>query len=317
MRLAHLSPLLATALFAAACSGGGGGSTGSVPAVPVSNPNSSVASSAAYGTLTIGSPHSGSSANVRRPKFISPSSRYATLWIDGTATGFRVPCATVTCTINWTSTSGPHTFYAAVDDALSATGPGYVLAEGSEGVTLQIGTNTVPAITLNGIAEQLIFESATVAPVGDAFCSETLPAVPPPVNCMYGLLGLADIDGNLILSPGVFENAPINLTAFGFPGAPIAALASGGPFTPDAVGNDYGFAIACAAEQNGGIVPNVPEVGGYPDEPSAAQLATYQLTDHPGITQINWPTLSCTNGQLFVVAAANGSVTVQSGSKKR
>jgi hypothetical protein len=49
-----------------------------------------------------------------------------------------------------------------------------------------------------------------------------------------------------------------------------------------------------------------------PDDPSAAQLATYQLYEPSGMVLVNWPNMSCANGQLFVVGPANGSVTVQS-----
>jgi hypothetical protein len=315
MILRTLAPLIASTVVLAGCSGGGGSSTnGSTQALPN-------ATQAATGTLTIGAAPAGTASNKRRPAYVSPSTTFATLWIDGSTTGDRQACSpgagaggTGTCTINWVSTSGAHTFTVAVDDATSINGPGNILADYSLDEVLQTGVNSLPNITLNGVVAQTAFVSETLYPAGNSNCGS---ASSP--NCFYGKFDYLDADGNAIVAPGNFDGGGACINPSNTPGANYNCL----PFALSPGLNEE-FGAICAPGENDTFTfvgasyaaTNPSEAGRYGinyGEVSPAQQATYSLV-YPNQTSYvmnNWPTYSCVDGTIATVGPANGGVVVQ------
>ncbi len=157
----------------------------------------------AAGTLTIGMPHVSTAGKRRRPGYVSPSTTYVTLWIDADTTGFRQACSPVAsqCTIDWVSTSGTHSFTLALDDGAAISGPGNVLADYAQSETLAAGVNSLPTITLNGVAAQDTYFSEVL----DAANSSTCGLYGADVNCFIADYEVDDADGNQIMPPGKFR----------------------------------------------------------------------------------------------------------------
>jgi hypothetical protein len=320
MILRTLAPCIASTVVLAACSGGGASPNASTQTVP------NAAQQTATGTLTIGAAPSGSTSSKRRPAYVSPSTKFATLWIDSNATGDREACsvanglATGTCTINWVSTSGTHTFTVAVDDATSINGPGNILGDASVSETLQVGANSLANITLNGVVAQIGFVSEVESPAGAIAC-ESLGQ--PTSNCYQGELAFEDADGNDIVYPGHYDQLAACLVQNG-----SLIISQGyacyGP-GPQAGLTYPSFWIDCIAGATGtftmggesqdvllGDDDDIPYGTGY-GEVSPAQQATYSLS-HPSQSAYvmdNWPSYSCADGTVTAVGPANGGVVVQ------
>lgn len=308
MMLHRLAPLLAITVMLTACSGGGSAHN---PALSTAQQGAT-----ASGTLTISlSNNAGTASRSRKPAYISPSTTQATLFIDGSTSGFRTPCTFSAggCTINWTSTSGTHTFSAEIDDG-SASG-GNVLAQGSESVTLAPGLNSVPNITLNGVPAQVYLLTEAICPSADSQCTlgSTLPSY------VEGTYQLLDMDGNIITSPGQLLEGGICLS--GGTNATVAAVSGSNVATPACSGASPGnaqFAIACYAGSGSPTTGSVTMSASLADAPpllslSAAQIAAYGLQFPSSLTMPGWPaTYQCSNGTIAVSGPANGSVTIQS-----
>jgi len=303
--LRKLAPLAGACLILAACSGGGAVGT---PASPIP-PSTSVQN--ATGTLTIGVPQASTAANARKPAFVSASTTYATLWIDAGATGFRQACSSsATCTINWTSTSGSHTFSVEVDDSPAVAGGGTVLADASVSENLAAGFNALSPIALNGVAAQV----ALVAENADAAGSAPCVPLGTGVNCYQGQWQVLDYDGNVIVPPGGFDNGGVCLdTTDGLEGFVAMSCTLSPSATPS-------FTLSCQSGATGtfGIVAGTYDGTTY-GAMSGAQLGSYNLAypNSDALAVQNWPTYDCTNGTISATAPANGSVTVQSHLKKR
>lgn len=299
------STLLAATLLLAACGGGGAGTSGS--AVPPGA--TALTASAAGGTITVsGLPGAaGTSSHARRPAYVSASTQWATLWIDSSSTGYRVPCSgTTTCTIDWTSISGPHTFTVEVDDGVGSTGPGNVLATGSEGVTLQPGTNSL-SITLEGVPAQVVYESETIG-YNSNVCAEILFTYP---NCATVTYAVTDFDGNNIVSPGAFDRGGLAVTAS--PNPSWIDFVNGLPTSPTASGNDYTLTFECfdnTAVGDVGLVFTTATTGSS-QEPSIGQLVEYELNVPNVLNASTWPTYTCDDQQISAAGPASGSLTAQ------
>jgi hypothetical protein len=311
----RLVALLAITFVINACSGGSRSSgiasmsAGTIPAVQI-----------ATGTLTIGRSASDQPNAARKTAYVSPSTRYATLWIDDSLTGTRAACSAGTssqCTINWSSTSGTHTFTVALDDSTSVAGGGSVLADNSETVTLTSGVNTLPNLTLNGVVAELSFESETSYAAGNAACSAwEFPGANVGLNCVLGSLYVADADGNVISNTtdnaiGNFDNGGMcvgqtNLTGYFYlPTADGEFCYSviGDPTTTN--GNDTLFIATCSPGKSGtftvrsdayNVALNLqPQAG----EVSPQQLGTYSLVyPSQNYATLNFPTYTCTSGTI-------------------
>lgn len=310
----HLVPL-AMVLLLDACSGGAG-STSTPPLSAVSVASRQIAT----GTLTIGRPASGRANTARTPAYVSASTTYATLWIDDSLTGTRAACssgASSQCTINWTSTSGPHTFTVALDDSTSISGGGNVLADNSESITLTSGQNALPNLTLNGVVAELTYASETRYAAGNPACSAfEFQDANAGLNCFIGALYVADADGNVISNTtdnaiGSFDNGGIcvgqtNLTGYFYlptVNGDFCYSTIGDPtFTS---GNETPFIATCSPGKTGtftahsfayNLPPNLqPQAG----EVAPEQLATYALV-YPSQTYetLNFPTYTCTAGSI-------------------
>jgi hypothetical protein len=155
MRLRVLA-CLGIAGMMAACSGGGGGSSGS----PVITQSLQTVT----GTLSIvtadGTTSSTASSAERKPAYVSSATTHASVYINGSATpnGSTSTCSgkptegTGTgCTISWTATLAvPHAYIFAVEIDNGSK----VLAEGAGSYTIQSGSNTLSALSLNGVVAQ-------------------------------------------------------------------------------------------------------------------------------------------------------------------
>jgi hypothetical protein len=301
MILRTLAPLIAIAVALSACSAGGSTAASSPAILPGSAPQ------IATGTLAIGRTSAGAALTTRKPAYVSSATSFATLWIDANA-GNRVACspgAAGTCSINWTSTSGAHTFVAEVDDSATFSGPGTVLAQFSASENLTAGSNELPNITLDGVAGWILLLSEQLFAPGSPTClAQIAPAFGG--NCFFGTFAVVDDSGNVITPPGNFANG----------GACFAADPSLAEITSQCtlpISSSISFAQACVPGANGTF--NLAASAANPSASllSTAQLAAYALSyPNQSVLTVRWPAYSCTNGVIAAVGPANGSVTVQS-----
>lgn len=318
MTFQMLAPLVAIAVALTACSGGGSPGASAGTALPKSTQQTST------GTLSVALPQVGVSSNARKaasstrkPNYVSTSTTYATLWIDGSTTGNRVACngQAGQCTINWTSTSGSHTFAVALDDSSSVSGGGYVLAENSLNFMLGAGSGNTLSMNLNGVVATVQFASENLLALGASDCGQG-------ENCFDVFLYALDWDGNIITSPGGIDNGDLDISStlvlsFG--------SSTGTNFLTTETSNgmleDSNF--NCPGDESVTQSMTLSAQTGYESgqtngEVTSSQLATYSL-NYPNQSNIaleNWPTYNCLNGQISAVGPANGSITVTSHSHK-
>jgi hypothetical protein len=288
-----LAPLAGVCLMVAACSGGGSGDTPSIP-IHTGSPQQS-----ASGTMTIRVVRGEQHGTARRATYVSSSSTFATLWIDGDASGFRSACSLSTepCTISWESTYGPHTFAVALDDSSSFAGGGNVLAENSADEFLDVGTNDLPILTLNGVAAQVAFVSDTPHPAYDPACE----VFGVNVNCIDAQYATEDADGNLIQPPGNFDAGGACVTPTNIAVPYITNVCYTNPS-----GNDQGLAVLCASGATGTFTYVAESSDAYSEQPgifgevSAAQLAFYSLIypNQSAYGVSGFPTYTCSNGTI-------------------
>jgi virginiamycin B lyase len=286
-----------TCVLAAGCSGGG---TRGVSPVLIA-PSVTTAQHNASGSLRVVMSRVGRAVSKRGPAYVSPSTLDATLFIDGTASGNRVPCASAGCTINWTSNAGSHTFAVETDDGHT------VLAQGAATYVLTAGTNALGALTLSGVAAALALESETLS----AHCAGANPI------CYSGAYAVADADANLIALPGAtYDNGPLTVASGTGSTATFAASFNGntsgvgGLSGPDANGNDYQFALACSPGVTGSFtLAFAPQVTIPPaSEVTAAELATYGLSYPAAVSAQGWPAYACASGYI-AARARSGTIT--------
>jgi hypothetical protein len=205
----------------------------------------------------------------------------------------------------------------AVDDSTSISGGGYVLADNSENITLNPGSNTLPNLTLNGVVAQLAFESETGYAAGNAACSTfEFQDANQGLNCFIGSLYVEDADANVISNTtdnaiGNFDNGGVCIGQTNRNGYFYLATATGAfcysvigdPTTTS--GNDTSFIATCSPGRTGtfgaysdayNVGLNVSPQGG---EVSPQQLAGYSLI-YPSQTYmtLNFPTYTCTSGTI-------------------
>jgi hypothetical protein len=311
MNYLPLASLLAisAALALNACSGGASSSVPTSMNVSAATNSSAAAPQRATGTLTIGAPQSHTAANVRKVAFVSPSTRYATLWIDGTLSTRQVCSSVAPCSLNWVSTSGPHTFATEVDDSLSVGGSGNVLADASAVENLTAGQNTF-SIQLAGVPAQVAFVMETA--LTPEFCAPIIDNQ----DCFVADINVTDADSNVIPG-GSYDNLGVCILvpSPGFTGC-------FGPESPWFDVQSTTYTVECADLSAGSFSVTAAEsYQAYLNGPSAtegevttAELANFNLTypNQNNYAMIGWPTYSCNNTQVSVSGPAQGSVTVQS-----
>jgi len=163
-----------------ACSGGGssgGGGLNSSPAVPQSAQKVSGTLSIVTSQGALPSSSVRASSASRRPEYVSAATKHAALFIDGAATaaGSTTTCSATTgagtgCTISWSASltvPATHTFAVEIDTGTNAP-TNTVLAEGSGPYAIVAGTNTLAALSLNGVVRDAGF---TVTSCTLASCS--------------------------------------------------------------------------------------------------------------------------------------------------
>jgi hypothetical protein len=315
MNARMFASVISLAVALASCSGGG--AAGSPPASIL--PTSSLPSTSkqiATGTITIDVPKAATtSSTARKPAFVSPATTFATLFIDSSLVGTRVYCTpgtaenanTGTCVINWTSTSGTHTFTVETDDGGPAGGIGqygFILGDASVSESLTAGTNTLANITLNASPSLVVYQSSDPESSSSPLCA----AYGQNTNCIVAYYYTNDIDGDIIVAPGDYDNGGIcfsgggNLTSVGpqcistIPGAGVGSIIE--QCVQGATGT-FGVSDQAAVPLGTGSL-------------SAAQISAYNLDYSNLETNPGFPTFSCLNGTISTVGPANGSVTVQS-----
>ncbi len=305
MNLRTLATLLAisSALGLNACSGGA--STGAPTSMNVSAPGNlpGATTQRANGTLAIAAPQSSTAENRREVTYVSPSTRYATLWIDG-AYETRQPCnAVLPCTLNWVSTSGPHTFTAEVDDSLSVGGAGNVLADASIVFGLAAGENTF-SMQLAGVPAQVAFVSEFYD-TAECLFQQT---------CFNANETVDDADGNVIPG-GSYDNLGVCIVE-----ASPGITGCYGPTSPFFNVQSTFSDIGCEGG-TGSFSVTAESYQAYLNGPSAAEgelttaeLASFDLTypNQNSYAMTGWPAYSCANYQIFVNGPAQGGVTLQS-----
>jgi len=308
-----LVPLAVLAVAMNACSGGGASGASATP------PLASAAPRSATGTLAVGTPASGASAALRRPAYNSGATTFANLWIDGSPAATRVACpesSSDQCTINWTSTSGQHTFTVALDNSASISGGGTVLSDNSETVTLTAGANTLPVLTLNGVAAQIEFVQQSRYAAGNPACtSQEIPGTNAGLNCYIGTYYVLDAAYQFISDTSAnsavssFDNGGVCVqhtnpsglfylssasgsSCYSLVGVP--GFTDGTPFIATCVPGANGTFQALGEAQNVALNSS-PQAG----EVSAQQLATYALV-YPNQTyaMLFFPTYTCTAGTI-------------------
>ncbi len=294
--LGKLSAFALLSALVSACSGGGGGAS-PAPVSPPATPG------VATGTLVIGVPSTRSQARSRRPDYVSASTTFATLWIDGVTPGTRVACAPgsgKTCSINWTSTSGSHKFTAAVDDSSSISGGGNLLAAASANESLSVGSNTIPAIMLDGVAAGYAFISETLYAAGNANCPNN------GINCALASFQVTDADGQLITGPNGRVGCPTSSPYGTITCAATLLMASNNQATYTA----YCIASGTTSQTNGvNFTVTLPTLSSNVFL-SAAEISDYSLVFPTQTATTTFPTYTCTNGTISVAGSANGTVTL-------
>ena len=303
LRTLPLSLAISSALALNACSGGTSSSVPTSTNVSASSNIPAATSQRASGTLAIGIQQASTAANRRNVAYVSPSTRYATLWIDG-AYETRQPCnAVLPCTLNWVSTSGPHTFTAEVDDSLSVGGAGNVLADTSHVFGLAAGENTF-SMQLAGVPAQVAFVSENYN-TAECLFQET---------CFLTADTVNDADGNVIPG-GSYDNLGVCILEAG-PGVTGCYGAASPFFNVQSTFSDIG-----CEDGTGSFSVSAESYQAYLNGPSAAEgelttaeLESFALTypNQNSYSMIGWPAYSCANYQIYVNGPAQGGVTLLS-----
>jgi hypothetical protein len=307
MNLRALVPFISIAALAACL---GGGSNG----IPGAGSNSTPQQSAtiATGSLTIAIPQAAqASSSARKPSYISPSTKHAAVFIDGAKTAAGSATCTSPCTsltINWTGTSGSHSFAVESDDGSPFN---YVLAEGIQTYTLVAGANgtLTPKLTLNGVAYGFI----AITVVG---CVTNVQA--PSVPYCSGTFAVTDVDGNLIVPPGDFDNGPITFLPNGVGNGQFSNGQCSSPnltslCIPNTSGGGYGFLVSCNTGATGTFYVGSSFTSGSGDVTAAELSGLSPAVTYPNDTGLDEgslnPVFTCTNG--VISAPATGTIPIQ------
>jgi streptogramin lyase len=226
------------------------------------------------------------SSKARKPRFVSPSTTRAALYIGGILSSRQTCSFSTPCTFAWTANSGTQTFAAEVDDGDG----GHVLAEGSAPYTLNPGENgSLAALVVNGVA-------ATIG----GFSSPETPTGP---HTLSGTFAIADYDGNAITNTGgstAFDNGSPTFTS----SAPSVGTVTISPtLTPDALGTDYAYSATCKPGQTGTFTI-VGTTG-----PASGAVSTANLTANGNLT---YPPAAM-GGAAYSYACATGAISDASG----
>lgn len=291
MYLKTVLPLVAASMVLTACGGGGSNGTAS----------SAQPQSAAYGSLTFTTSQAVIASNLRKPRYVSPSTKHATLIVDQT-TGFQVSCTTGstttgTCTIPWTSTSGSHNFAVEIDDST------WALAEAQANYVLTPGPNTLAPLVLNAVAANAVFAIPT--------CSNN-------TNSCSGTYAIVDVDGDMIVAPGTFDNAPIQMLSSA---TSVGTISASSLSAPDSLGNDYTYTAACVAAASGTFAPTFSTgTGNHGFSPTFLGDLSLRYPSAQNDTQFFGGTtgfgliFTCTNGAIS--ANSSGNLNVQNAGRK-
>jgi hypothetical protein len=278
MNLRRIAPLVSTIALLSACSGGSAGTAG----VPVAASAPRTGSASGMVTFSVNQTHLASTLHTRTPKFISPATHKANLFIDADSPTSGTCNTSGICTIFWTTTPGNnHTFVAETDDGTT------VLAEGSTQPTIVAGAGNNVTITLNGVVGQVVFPT-TNQPSDES-----------------GVYAIADADGFAITRPGNFDN--LNFADFATSDS-TGVITTAIQFTvPDTLGNDYGFHVLCNGSSTGTFsIDAGPSTRFLSGEltPTQLSLLTYGPV-YPTVDYIS-DIYACLNGVLSTTSGTVG-----------
>jgi sugar lactone lactonase YvrE len=186
----------------AACAGGGSGSV--APALVTATAAPHAAGQSVVVQFTIALPSRSASANARTPRYVSASTKSATVTVTPAGGSAAAPaviaCTLTTCSGQVSAPVGSDTFGVTLFD--QPNGTGHALSTGSMTQTIVLDGANAVRLTFNGIVAGLVLSFApSTMPYGVA-ASAQLTA------------GAVDADGNTIVGPGVFvdaQNRPVTI----------------------------------------------------------------------------------------------------------
>ncbi len=182
--------------------------------------------------------------------------------------------STSVCALTVTTTVGAHAFdLIAYPGAQTAGTPqtltGVISSEGEVSVNLSPGTNPGATLTMDGVADQLLF-----AGLSEAAYNATV---------TYGYR-IEDSTNEQIVQPGTYDNGPVTITATP---SGIVTIAPNSFTAPPASLGDQNFDVTCV-NPNGGAVTITFNVSTQPDTAYASGL-TYSTSNYPGATIASIP----------------------------
>jgi hypothetical protein len=321
--LAHPRRLacIASIMSLAACSGGGSSGT----------PQAITTVQQVNGTITIVTPGTIPASVGRRPAFVSPATGHVALFINGAAAaaGSTVTCASANgntggCTISWTAALAvPHSYTFAVEADSGINSPANtVLSEGEETYTVVSGSNTVTALSLNGVVKDATF-TATSCTTGS--CSGTIALAAAAGNIIsYGGALTVPAAGNNPSSGNVFDNGSVTFVS----SAAGIGLVTGSAYTSGAnvyasyatntltvsgvqasTTGTYPYVVTCGASATGTFGITTGGAGTPSGDVTTAELTALGVS-YPAaaITVIGTaPSFSCASG---TIGDATGTIPV-------
>jgi hypothetical protein len=337
---AHLSKrsdvTLRTALYIwsivllAGCSGGSSNSAPVGSNIPGSPTVQEVS-----GTLTIATPVTGASSRVRKPAFVSASTKHAAVFIDGatTAAGSTTTCSAETgtgtgCTISWSAqlaVPASHAFAVETDTGTNSPA-NTVLSEGKGTYAVVAGTNTLAALSLNGVAVDATFAVTSCSGASpNSLCSGTVVLADAAGNAIaYTGATVVPATGNSPSSGNVFDNGNVTFVSSNSVAGLVTGLAqtSGGNTFSALASNTltvsgvnttgtYTYQVTCNGGATGTFGITVGGAATPPLDvtaPELAGLSTAVAYPSAGITTLGTaPSFNCASG---VISSATGTLPV-------
>jgi hypothetical protein len=329
MNLRFLSLCAGSALAFAACSNGG--ASNALPA-----PSSGATTQQVSGTIAIGlnGATNTTSSGRARPAYVSSSTTHAYVFINGSAapnnasssctSGSGTTGAGTFCTINWTANlavPGSYTFAVETDNGSS------VLAEGAATYTIVAGSNTLSALTLNGVAAEANFttSSCSAASVQPGTCNGTVTLLDAAGNTIeYTGTSVVPTVGNSPSTGTVFDDGNVTFSGSTPNGLVIGSAQSSGGNTFSTYASNvltvggvinaagaYNLQVQCATASTSGVIGIAIGGGASPShDVTAAELTSENpAPSYPSsiATVATAPSYTCTTG---VISSATGTLPV-------
>jgi hypothetical protein len=250
-------------------------SKGSSPATPIPGANPAVPVAAtSHGTITIGVPRAiRTNSSSRKPSYISSATTHAAVFINAAASaaGSTTSCSSSACTIAWSfagAVPASYSFAVEIDTGAGGSPANTVMAENEATYAIHAGSNTLPTLTLNGVAA-----SALLTTEG---CTGT--------SCT-GTVGLSDAAGQLITNVSTplatgFDNGPLTFTSVA---TATGTVTAGGTITQPTASGTSAYTVACSASTGSFLTTITPQSVTGSGDVTTGELATLGLS-YPSLT---------------------------------